>query len=408
MARPLPSWSHETAYCKQVNLPAHVERTLGPGAPVAGATRREFLAQSVGAVVGLGTAALLGGCIRGGNGQTEGAIPCTAPANGRRSLVAAARGDELGRMTGEALAALGGIGEVVRPGESVFIKPNMVTLPFASASYDPFRSGECAKPDIIVAVAEACLVAGASSVTIGDGSQMPRFDWSHARTMDGQSDLVKEAARLSKAYGKPVSLACLDSDTTEWVQVPSSTSLETLTVSGLVTRAERVISIAVAKSHKWAYATLSLKNFIGITPLRPYGWTDAAGSNYSRNGIHAGDPTPDGFGRLHLDLAKAAHADLAVIDFSICLEGDGPSLSSGGSTLNVKDRLGSWLVLASTDLVAADATASRIMGEQRYINHVLRVAESEGMGIACDSAIDIAGAALAELLIPSWQPARVG
>ena len=402
-------WSRHAASCepRPQHPPTPIGSEFSADAALTGSTRREFLLRGVGAVAGLAATSLVSGCAQTGKGQTEAPLPRRAPADGRRSLVAAGRGDDLGRMTADALAALGGIGKVVRSGESVFIKPNMVTLPFASASYDPFRAGECAKPDIVVAVAEACLAAGASKVTIGDGSQMPTFDWSKARTMDGRTDLVKEAARLESTYGKPVSLACLDSATTEWVRIPSRTSLKAVTVSGLVIGADRVISIPVAKSHKWAYATLSLKNFVGITPLRPYGWTDAAGSNFARNGIHAGDPTPDGFGRLHLDIAKAAQIDLAVIDFSICVEGDGPTLSSGGSTVDVKNRLGAWLVLASTDPVAADATAARLMGEQRYINHVLHVAESEGMGIARDSAIDIAGGTLADLRIPAWQPATI-
>ena len=92
-------------------------------------------------------------------------------------------------MTRDVLASLGGIQTVVRSGESVFIKPNMVTLPWASPFYDPFRLGECTKPEILVALAEECLRVGASEITIGDGSQMPRFDWSLATTLDRSTHL---------------------------------------------------------------------------------------------------------------------------------------------------------------------------------------------------------------------------
>jgi len=110
--------------------------------------------------------------------------------------VAAARGVDLYGMTREALQDIGGIGQVVHPGETVFIKPNMVTLPWAQSS-NPFRIGECTKPEIIIAIAEECLRAGASEVVVGDGSQMPEMDWEYATTLDGGTNLVAEAERLS-------------------------------------------------------------------------------------------------------------------------------------------------------------------------------------------------------------------
>ena len=51
------------------------------------------------------------------------------------------------------------------------------------------------------------------------------------------------------------------------MEVPNGISLGRVAVSSLVLNADRVISVPVAKTHSWAYLTLSLKNFIGITPL---------------------------------------------------------------------------------------------------------------------------------------------
>jgi len=104
-------------------------------------------------------------------------------------------------------------------------------MPWASASYDPFRMGECTKPEILVAVAEECLRVGASEVTIGDGSQMPRFDWSLATTLDRSTNLAREADRLSARYGRTVRLACLDVDTAAWLEVPTAISLGRVAIS---------------------------------------------------------------------------------------------------------------------------------------------------------------------------------
>ena len=172
-----------------------------------------------------------------------------------------------------------------------------------------------------------------------------------------------------------------------------------------MTDVDRVISIPVAKTHKWAHLSLSLKNFIGITPLERYGWVNSG--NYDRVLLHRNDSSPLGFGRLFVDLAHAAQPDLALIDFSIGMEGDGPSTSTGGVPLDVATRLGSWLVLASTDAVAADATAARIMGQESpYVGEILHMAHQAGMGAICTESIELVGARLDELRL-DWRRARV-
>jgi hypothetical protein len=83
----------------------------------------------------------------------------------------------------------------------------------------------------VIAVAEECLKPGASEVIIGDGSQMPRFDWSRATTLDGSTNLEREATRLSARYSGRVRLVCLDVDTPAWIEVPTGTSLGQVAVS---------------------------------------------------------------------------------------------------------------------------------------------------------------------------------
>ncbi|RPI02356.1 MAG: hypothetical protein EHM72_04325 [Calditrichaeota bacterium] len=71
---------------------------------------------------------------------------------------------------------------------------------------------------------EECLKAGAKRVIIGDGSHLPTFDWQYAVTLDGSTHLLKEAGRLSSIYKGVVSLACLETDSPAWIEVPSHTS----------------------------------------------------------------------------------------------------------------------------------------------------------------------------------------
>ena len=312
------------------------------------------------------------------------------------------QGTDLAGMTEEALNRLGGIGEVVRQDETVFIKPNMVTLPWGDSG-TIFTSGECTKVEIVVAVAEECLRAGAAEVLIGDGSQMPTLNWRWATTLDGSTNLADEVVRLSARYGKPVDVVSLEVDSPNWTEVPSSTPQGSITVYSMVAQADRVISIPVAKTHTNAQLTLAFKNFVGVTPLDRYAqwvgnsWNRGSGLNHN---------TPASIAQVYLDVAAGINADLAVVDFSIGIEGQGPTTGHGGRTVDMRQRGGSWLVLASTDLAAADATTARIISHDPATVTQLVMAYDMGLGEVREAAIEILGPDLADLRV-DWARALV-
>lgn len=111
-------------------------------------------------------------------------------------------------------------------------------------------------------------------------------------------------------------------------------------------------------------------------------------------------------GQIYLDIVNGVKPDLAIIDFSIGVEGDGPTLGHGGRTVNMKNRLGSWLVLASTDLMAADATAARIMSHNVANIKQLDMGFEMGLGEIREESIAIVGAKLDDLRV-AWQPATL-
>jgi len=316
--------------------------------------------------------------------------------------VAAIRGDNLDSMTRDAIDALGGMKTVVNEGETVFIKPNFVTFPWAQYN-NCFHNGECTKPEIIIAATEECLKAGAREVIIGDGSHLPTFDWQYAITLDGSTNLVKEAARLSSLYSGKVTLACLETDSPNWIELPTITSHNKIVISSLVANADKVISIPVAKTHSWAQLTLASKNFIGVTPLSRYAqlidntWWNRGTFDHS---------SPRAIAQVYLDIVESIRPDLSLIDFSIGVEGDGPSLTWGGTTLNMKERLGSWAILASTDIMSADATAARIMNhDTKKVKH-LAMGFEMGLGEIQESAIEIVGEKLGNLQV-AWKSATL-
>jgi uncharacterized protein (DUF362 family) len=344
--------------------------------------RRDFLRIGAGAAIVLGASPLLADC---GGGESMSTTPTSNPL----TKVAIIKGGDLRAMARDAVDAVGGIGSVVGEGQTVFIKPNFVTIGWQSKGRDAIATGECTKPEILFAVAEECLKAGAAEVIIGDGTQMPSWEWDKIMTLDRSTNMAAEAQRLTSAYKGKVTLACLDADSPEWVDVPSRTSLEKISVSSLVARADRIISIPVLKTHQWAQLTLSMKSFIGTTPLAKYG-AKPDGSQ-PRIVLHGTNASIE---QVFLDIVKGVTPDLAIIDASIGIEGDGPALGAngaGGKTIDVKERVGSWLLLASKDAAAADASAARLTGHDVSQIRQLNMARDQGIGETREEAIEIVG-----------------
>jgi uncharacterized protein (DUF362 family) len=149
----------------------------------------------------------------------------------------------------------------------------------------------------------------------------------------------------------------------------------------------------VLKTHHTCAVTLSLKNFIGITPTTLYG--------SPRYRLHECNL---GIDQCIVDIAKGIEPDLAIIDASIGAEGNAPSVGPGaGITVDMRDRLGAWVILAGTDSLAVDCTATRMIGhDPRYVRH-LRLAHQQGMGQMDEENIELVGARMSDLHM-EWLP----
>lgn len=325
-----------------------------------------------------------------------------ANAGKNKSVVSAIKGKDLYSMTRDAIDAIGGMESVIDIGDRVFIKPNFVNFPWAKEN-NCFQNGECTKPEIIITTTEECLKAGASEVVIGEGSHLPKFDWKYAVTFDRKTNLVKEAKRLSEKYNSIVTLACLETDSPGWSEVPSITPHHKIAISNLVTNADKVISIPVAKTHSWSQLTLGTKNFLGITPLSRYAqWVD--NSWWNRGSFD--HRTTRAIGQVFLDITKAIRPALTLVDFSIGIEGNGPTMSNGGRPINMKDKLGTWAIVASKDIMAADASAARIMNHPVSKIRQLGMGYEMGLGVIDENDITVKGEKL-ENLIVDWKPAKL-
>ena len=357
--------------------------------------RRKFCRTSIGTAIALGIPSYLAGCNKNKNNFV---LP---PSDGITARAATITGNNLDGMTRDAIDALGGMNSIINKGDKVFIKPNFVTFPWARKN-NCFHAGECTKPEIILAVAEECLKSGAGEVIIGEGSQLPTFNWKYAVTLDGSTDLVRESARLSSLYHGKITLACLETDSPSWIDVPSDSTLDKIAISSLVATADKVISIPVAKTHSYAQLTLAAKNYIGITPLFRY----AQKINFWWNRGSLDHRSPEALAQVFLDIEKSIKTDLSIIDLSIGIEGDGPDRANGGTTLNLKDHLGTWGIVASRDIMAADATAARIMNHDVNSISQLTMGFNMGLGEVREKSIEILGEKLDNLHV-DWKAAKL-
>lgn len=156
-------------------------------------------------------------------------------------------------------------------------------------------------------------------------------------------------------------------------------------------------------SFPWAQLTLAMKNFIGITPLSRYAQLV---NNTWRNRGTFDHRSPQAIAQVYLDIVKNIKPDLSIIDFSIGIEGDGPTRDYGATTLNMKDRLGSWAVIASKDILAAEATAARIMKHNvRKIKQLTMGFDME-LGEIREESIAVIGEKLDNLRV-NWKPASL-
>jgi uncharacterized protein (DUF362 family) len=253
-----------------------------------------------------------------------------------QSLVAVAEGTDYPAITRKAINALGGMKRFVKPGDVVVVKPNM--------GWD--RSTELAAnthPQVVRAVVEECLAAGAKKVKVFD------FTCNDARRCYVNSGIEGALKGMKNVECKQIEAERFKKTTLngqflkEWELYDEALS------------ANVYINVPIAKHHGLSKLTLGLKNVMGIM-----------GGN--RGYIHRS-----------LDVALAdvnAHVKmhLTIIDATRILTAHGPQ---GGNIADVKVLN---KVIASTDTVAADAFATTLFGMKPADIPVTVAAYKRGLG----------------------------
>jgi uncharacterized protein (DUF362 family) len=214
----------------------------------------------------------------------------------------------------KALDALGGIARFVQPGQVVLLKPN---LGFAT----PPEWGATTNPQVVVAVAQACLQAGARRLLVVDHTIAPS---------DRCFDRSGIAAALAPIKG--VKLVALDNPKSyRPVEIPEGRTLKRTDIIEIALTADVLINIPIVKSHTATGVSCGLKNLMGLIWDRQIFHTEID--------IHTGIA----------DLATVIRPELTIVDAMVVLKTRGPTGPGDVETLNT--------LVAGIDPVAVDAYA---------------------------------------------------
>lgn len=296
------------------------------------------------------------------------------------------------------LEKIGGIDRIIRRGDRVVIKPNLVNC--AGGRW----VGRCTQPSVVEGVIQAVADCGGRPVVAeGTCEQLYGTTTGFARQI-GLLDICKH-------YG--AEFVDINAEEPRAAPVPRPVLWPRFYLTPTAVECDRFISVPVMKTHYSAGFTLSMKNLVGTLSARRYasewgGWTRHqfhAGSQQlwrQRYGVGPGEAETLNCVYLRAavaDLAAARPIDLVVVDGVYGEERRSP-VGAANDLVDIKDRSGSYLVLAGTNCVAVDAVGVHMMRIPPEHCQQLDFAASKGLGTADLKKIRFVGERLEDVAVP--------
>ena len=298
-------------------------------------SRRSFL--KAGSLAAAGLLVASSGCSSSPASPTSQRLPPVGP-TGDQDYLSVARGSDPAAITRAALAALGGIERFVKPGQQVIIKPNICV------DYHPPEFAVTTNPIVVGTLVTLCLGAGAKRVRVMDTPLGGTAQSAYA--ISGIEEAVKAAGGQ---------MEIMSSFKFMKTPIPQGKDITTWGIYQDALDVDVLIDVPIAKQHSLARLTLGEKNLLGLV-------TDA-------NLIH------QNLGQRVADLVSVIRPSLTVVDAVRILVNHGPT---GGSLNDVKQ---TNTVIASHDIVSADAYAATLFGLTGAEIPFIKAAADMGLGI---------------------------
>ncbi|MDP4227184.1 MAG: DUF362 domain-containing protein [Bacteroidota bacterium] len=292
--------------------------------------RRDFIKKSVGTGLLTGSALIFSNM---GEVMAE-----TAPRSKRLAYdLVAVKGGEPEIMFDMAIAALGGMKNFVKKGQTVVVKPNI--------GWDaPPERGSNTNPKLVGRIVKRCYEAGAKEVYVFDNSC---DEWTKSYRNSGIEEAVK-AAGGKMVTGKSESMY-------KEVSIPRGKNLKSARVHELIVNCDVFINVPVLKHHGGSTVTAGMKNMMGVVWDRRF---------WHKNDLH----------QCIADFATYRRPNLTVLDAYRVIKKNGPKGVSVGDVSLMKS------LLVSPDIVAIDAAGAKMFGVEPHEVKYIPLAHEAGVG----------------------------
>ena len=235
------------------------------------------------------------------------------------AYLAVVHGPDSAAITRAAIEALGGMAAFVSSGFDVIIKPNICT------DYHTPEYATTTNPTVVGTLVTMCLEAGAKRVRVMD------YPFGGTATSAYATSGIGDAV---EAAGGEMHVMIPSKYT--WVDIPEGRDITKVQIYPDILEADLLINVPIAKDHGATRLTLGCKNLMGVI--------------LDRGMMHMN------LGQRIADLTSLVRPPLTMIDAVRILTANGPT---GGDLGDVKQL---DTVIASRDIVAADAYATTLFG----------------------------------------------
>ncbi len=263
-------------------------------------------------------------------------------------------------MVRETIRLLGGMESIVKAGDTVVIKGNFF------APYPPPISID---RRVVASLIRTIKEAGAGRIVLTEavsiGTKLGR----------GTSTawILEELGVADAARAEGAEVFCLEDDERMHIHVPDAKSIEYIDYPKCLYDCDVLINLPCLKMHGMTLVTLGIKNFQGV-------FTDTQKYYAHRDDLE----------QKLVDVFKIRKPDLTFIDGLIAMEGNGSGEYGTPHIMN--------LVLASKDMVAADAVGAALMGiKDPFDVTSIRIADYDGIGCGDLNKIEVVGGTIEEI-----------
>lgn len=255
----------------------------------------------------------------------------------------------------ESLELIGGIADVINPGDRVLLKANLL------APSDPAAS-VTTHPAVVRAAIEAVKDVGGVPVVADSPGYFYAGGKCRALTVCGLKDVADELGVESLQF------EAMENPFVK-TPVPGGAYLDFIFAARLALESDVIVTLPKLKTHASTWYTGAVKNMFGAvaTKTRKYAHTLATYERFSSSVV---------------DIYSVMQPRLAIMDAVVGMEGEGPRHGSPKKA---------GLILASKDPVALDAVASKIIGFDPMEIYTTRNATARGLGNGNLDEIEVLG-----------------